>query len=185
MATDAPKPPQLKMRFNKWATLPDVRLPAGYQLRSLSKADIDDYTVILNANSQLGSWARERTEQLFGDGVDRLIPEGSFFITFNGKPAATACTMAPTPKEPRPAIGWVALMPGHEGKNLGFQVCLAVLHYMKSQSYPETFLLTDDFRIPAVKTYLKLGFEPQCEHETHVLRWKALYQKFGLPEFNG
>lgn len=181
MSSDAePKLPQLIMRFNKWNALAELRLPAGYQLHTLTLNDIDAYTALMNANTQLGSWTRERTAQLFSSGADKLVPEGSYFITFDGKPAATACTTTPKGGDPRYSVGWVAVAPGHEGKSLGYVVCLAVLHHMKSRALDEIYLLTDDHRLAAVKTYFKLGFEPQFTHESHAARWKALYEKLGM-----
>ena len=43
-------------------------------------------------------------------------------------------------------------------------------------------LQTDDFRIPAVKTYLKLGFEPLIVHENQPKRWKDVFSAIGRPE---
>ncbi len=41
-------------------------------------------------------------------------------------------------------------------------------------------LCTDDWRLPAVKTYLNLGFEPEIIHESHPARWKAVFETLGV-----
>jgi mycothiol synthase len=40
---------------------------------------------------------------------------------------------------------------------------------------------TDDFRIPAVKTYLNLGFIPVYVEEGQPKRWQGLFEKLKLP----
>ena len=35
-------------------------------------------------------------------------------------------------------------------------------------------LLTDDPRLPAIKTYLNLGFVPEHRDDTHPARWEAV-----------
>jgi len=176
MQPQQPKLPQLKMRFNKFDSLPEVKLPEGYSLRTFQAGDEDNWVEVLNATGQLGEWNREKVKGWL-EGERRIIEEGTFFITFKWRPVATACTVHPTPSESRPELGWVSASPDHQGKGLGYQVSLAVLHFMKKKGYPETFLQTDDHRLPALKTYLKLGFEPEITHESHPGRWKAVYEK--------
>ena len=40
-------------------------------------------------------------------------------------------------------------------------------------------LSTDDFRVPAVKTYLRLGFRPWYYEDDMKDRWRALIDSFG------
>ena len=133
----------------------------------------------LNATGQLGEWDREKIREWL-EGERHAIKEGTFFITFEGKPVATACTIPPPSTEGRSELGWVSVSPDHQSKGLGYQVCLAVLHFAKKMASPETFLNTDDWRLPAVKTYLNLGFEPEMTHESHPKRWQAVYERFGV-----
>ncbi|NLA84718.1 MAG: hypothetical protein GX854_09405, partial [Clostridiales bacterium] len=38
-------------------------------------------------------------------------------------------------------------------------------------------LRTDDWRIPAVKTYLRLGYMPVVIHENQIERWKKILRQ--------
>ena len=170
-------PPQLKMRFNKFNTLPEVRLPEGYALRRFRPGDEDLWMEALNVTGELGTWDRQKiTGQLKGD-PPQVLMEGIFFITFKDQIAATACVVPAGTTDDRPGLGWVSVSPGHGGKGLGYQVSLAALHFLKDKRHPEVFLLTDDHRIPALKTYLKMCFEPEMTHEGHPARWKAVFKK--------
>ena len=130
----------------------------------------------LNATGQLGDWDADRADNWLS-GERRAIPEGTFIVTFDGRPAATCCTIPPTSTERRAELGWLSVAPEHQGRGLGYQACLAVLHFARRMGYAEIYLNTDDWRLPAVKTYLALGFEPEMAHESHPRRWESGVRK--------
>jgi len=68
----------------------------------------------------------------------------------------------------------------HTGKGLGFQVSLAALHQMAKEGSEFAVLQTDDFRLPAIKTYLKLGFKPVIVDENQIERWNAIFKQMGI-----
>ena len=41
-------------------------------------------------------------------------------------------------------------------------------------NYPETYLNTDDWRTPAIRTYLSLGFKPEIIADNQVERWSKI-----------
>ena len=43
------------------------------------------------------------------------------------------------------------------------------------------YLSTDDWRLPAIKVYLKLGYEPLLYADDMKGRWKAVCGKLGWP----
>src|SRR5438874_1015563 len=73
-------------------------------------------------------------------------------------------------------VGRAAVAPKHRGHGLGLQVCQAVLDFIHGLGHGYAYLLTDDFRLPAIKTYLRLGFEPEIVDPSHPARWAALRQ---------
>jgi mycothiol synthase len=73
----------------------------------------------------------------------------------------------------------VAVRPGHQGKRLGYWVGLAAMHQMAREGARRAILRTDDFRIPAIKTYLRLGFEPLLTHKNQRQRWLAVLDEIG------
>ena len=56
------------------------------------------------------------------------------------------------------------------------------LHYFRKRDIVSVTLDTDDFRLPAIKNYLNLGFVPDYLRENHVLRWENIFEKLGLLE---
>ena len=179
MKAGEPRLPQLRMRFDGFDSLAPVELPSGYGMTTLREAGVDAWMDALNSTGQLGDWDVDRA----GDwltGERSAISEGTFIVTFDGRPAATCCTIPPTSTERRAELGWLSVSPEHQGRRLGSQVCLAVLHFARRMGYAEIYLNSDDWRLPAVKTYLALGFEPEMAHESHPRRWAAVYEKLGV-----
>ncbi len=183
METNQPKPPQLKMRCNRLNALPPVALPPGYSLCTLLERDEADWIEALNATGQLGEWDGDAARKWL-EGERHVIKDGAFLITFADRPVATASTVDPAPGAVRFELGWVSVSPDHQAKGLGYQVCLAVMHYTYKLGYSETYLSTDDWRLPAIKTYLNLGFEPEIIHESHPARWKVVYETLGVARDN-
>ena len=109
--------------------------------------------------------------------LESSTQEGLFIITFVGGPVATASTVDPAPGAERLELGWVSVSPDHQAKGLGYQVCLAVMHYTYDLGYTETVLSTDDWRLPAIGLYLSLGFEPRMTAADMPNRWEAIMQK--------
>jgi mycothiol synthase len=59
-------------------------------------------------------------------------------------------------------------------------VSLAVLHYLRERGFRAADLSTDDRRLPAIRTYLALGFVPvyltdEERFDDHEARWSAIF----------
>ncbi len=107
-------------------------------------------------------------------------PEHVLYVSKDGKDIATATCVE---KADFPGEGWfrmIATKKEARGLGAGKLVCNACLHSLKARGYKSVVLSTDDKRIPAIKLYLSLGFEPIYTHESHEERWKAI-----MEEING
>jgi mycothiol synthase len=126
-------------------------------------------------NHCVGSdWTPERCVERFAERVE-FYPDGCFFATVDDRPVGTAAGWI-KPDSP-PATGWVEMVgvhPEHRGRGLGAVVTLSVLRWMRSRGLRRAVLTTDDWRLPAIHTYLKLGFEPVIFDGTHQQRWEAV-----------
>ena len=169
------RPPQLKMQLRAFTALQPVALPPGYTLATLAERDASEWAAVLNATGELGAWDRARAERCLND-PRPVLPDGTYLVLYRGCAVATACTVLPTPAEPRHELGWVAVDPAHQGNRLGLQVCAAVLWYARRRGWPASTLNTDDWRLPAIRTYLKLGFEPEITDDSHPARWQEVHR---------
>ena len=166
--------PQLHMR--RWlADLPDLELPEGYALCTFTPGDAAAFVELLRRNGELGEWSLERAARLFGPDGEAVL-EASYFALRDGEPVATAQLDRNRDRvyAPFAELGWVAALPEHRGRGVGRAVCLAVMHAAARAGHPEIFLRTDDHRLPAIKSYLGLGFEPWHVDPTAAARWRVI-----------
>ena len=169
--------PQLHMK-RALAELPNLVGPSGYALRHFEPGDAPAWAALLARNGELGEWNVDRAMPYFAAN-SRMPLAGAFFVTAGGAPVATAqLQLKPDgPYAPVPELGWVAVDPAHQGHALASVACLAVMRYAASTGHRDIFLLTDDGRLPAIRTYLKLGFEPWITDASHPDRWKTVQEK--------
>ena len=78
-------------------------------------------------------------------------------------------------------LGWVASDPVHRGKGLGRAVCAAVTVRLLAAGYRNIHLYTDDFRHPALATYLKLGYVPFLFGPDELDRWQSICAELHWP----
>ena len=65
------------------------------------------------------------------------------------------------------------------GKRLGYVATEQVLDYVEKRNIPVLYLTTDEFRFPAIKTYLKLGFiSVMWDVDMHD-RWFSILKELG------
>ncbi len=180
--TGEPSQPQLQMVWPECLleSPPVPRLPDGYGLKCYEQADEDAYTDLMAKAGFMG-WDHERVARMVRD----CLPDGFFLIVHRdtGRLVATAVSQH-SPSELHPyggQLGWVAGDPEHKGKGLGLAVCAAATARFIRAGYRDIYLRTDDFRLPAVKTYLKLGYEPLLFCEGMAERWRAVCEKLRWP----
>ena len=59
-------------------------------------------------------------------------------------------------------------------------VCAEVMHKLFQNGYRSFTLLTDDVRIPAIKTYLNLGWKPWLYEPDMEERWQKIAGELGV-----
>ncbi len=150
----------------------------GYQLREATSADAEGIARVLERSFE-EPWSVDRVREVLLDHPE--VPK-TFVVEHVGTLVATTSYQI-MPRE-WPTSGWVHYVgadPTHGGKGLGYAVVLAVLHEADRDGKLDSMLTTDDPRLPAIRTYFKLGFEPDMWHESHAERWREVYRALGVP----
>jgi GNAT superfamily N-acetyltransferase len=170
-------------------------LPQGYRLRSYLPRDVSGWTALMNTG-QMGEWTAQRTrEQLTGRPWPQFDPAGLFVVTSppagwtaaggaaqdpggpaaGGAVVASACAWLTAPEERETGtLHMVCVLPEHRGRGLSYPLCLAVLHRFRERGFRRVRLNTHDWRLGAVKVYLRLGFQPLYRHPRHPDQWTEL-----------
>ena len=173
---------QLRMVRPNLEDLPELELPVGYGMRTYRTGDEEHWARIIS--DSFGG--RERTAQDTENeitGRDVFLPDGLYFATHQGVPVGTACAWRQSVDEKEVGyVHMVGVVAEHTGHKLGKWVSLAVLCYFRDNSFKCSMLDTDDFRIPAIKTYLNLGFIPVYVEEGQPERWRNIFKKLELAQ---
>ncbi len=93
-----------------------------------------------------------------------------YFVFDDGKPAATICGIY----EQGSGLGYVHMVSVHSdarGKGLGGYVNDIIQAHLSLDPCKLVFLTTDEWRVPAIKSYLKSGFLPVDHAEDMEERW--------------
>jgi len=182
--TEETHPPkqQLQMVWPKDLLLspPEVTVSAGYELRTYQVGDEAGFFKVM-ALAGFEGW----NEDILKPWLAKILPQGWFMICHQatGEIVATAMTTH-NPSELHPfggELGWVAGHPAHAGNGLGMAVCAAVVERFIRAEYDTIYLKTDDFRLPALKVYLKLGFVPFLYAQDMQQRWRIVCDKLAWP----
>lgn len=174
--TGEPAQPQLHMVLDPSVldNPPEVRLKSGYEMRTYRDGDAEEF-IALHHKAGFANWS----EDILNWCLEHALPDGIFIATHKGKMVATAmATHHPTKEHPAGGeLGWVSGDPEHAGRGLGRAVCAAVIRRYAQAGYHHVYLSTDDWRLPAISVYLKLGFRPHLYKEGMAERWDAVRAK--------
>ncbi|MBE6376129.1 MAG: GNAT family N-acetyltransferase [Lentisphaeria bacterium] len=171
---------QLKMIFNAEKTaLPEINLADGFEIRTVSDSELAEYNA-LRASVNFSTWDEERLAAF----RNKVLDGGMLVIVekATGNFVAAACAeTTDMPELPHVGVlGWVMTNPEKQGFHLGRSVSVAAMHRLYRQGYRSFSLLTDDFRKAAVKTYLKLGWQPWLYLDEMEERWRKLADELGF-----
>lgn len=157
--------------------VPAVPRPvAGYMLRKVNLDDRHSY-------SQTFRTAFDEPSP-FADLIRNMLPEGFFVVEH--QPTGTvvaASTAAKYPKAQHPdghSLQWVVAHSDHLGTGSGRATVAAATQVLAESAPRYSYLSTDDFRLPAINIYLKLGWQPLLFQQEQIARWVTVFEKLGM-----
>lgn len=159
---------------------PTMRVPHGYALRTYQQGDEPRFYEIM----ELAGWP-EWNDKVLQPWLSRILPDGWFMLIHEKSAEIVATAMClHNYKETNPfqgELGWLAGDPAHAGKGLGMVVSAAVTARFIDAGYRNIHLYTEDYRLPALKTYLKLGYIPFLSTPEMPERWQAICAQLQWP----
>jgi len=140
----------------------NIEFPNGYYMRSYAgnKTDGTDWCKCC-IDGSLG--VEEISGSVFENKMlkDTTVDAANIFflVSPNGDIAGTV-TYKYTNSEDTGCIHMVAIEKNYRGKKLGVPLILYAVQKMIGDGKKKIILTTDDWRIPAIRTYLRAGFVP-------------------------
>jgi mycothiol synthase len=157
---------------------PDVQLPAGYSLRTHIPGDQPRFFQLM----ELAGWPGWN-EEVLQSWLPRILPKGWFMAIHeeSGEIVASAMALHSNVYTLGGELGWLASDPAHAGKGLGLAVSAAIIARFIEEGFRGIHLYTEDYRLAALKIYLKLGFIPFLYAPEMTERWQAICHQLQWP----
>lgn len=154
-----------------------LKLPEGFSLRTYREGDWKAWVEACSDGLGTADW----TESDFHEkmlAMEGLNPEGIFFVIDSaGQITGTATGWL---KPGKGYVHMVGIRTDFRGKGLAKPLSAAVVKYLQEKGCSRIVLDTDDFRLPAIKVYLGLGFVPVLHDSDMRERWLAVMRALGL-----
>ena len=170
---------QLIMRRNN-APVIDIVLPDGYFIRSYTRGDEEDWCLCC-IDGKLGVEKADTAEfDRIMSNDDRVDKSNIYFLVSEteGIVGTTTYQFGKLPEEGY--IHMVGFKKSHRGKGLSRALLQFAIGKIIGDGMRTVTLSTDDWRLPAIKSYLNCGFEPCLIDAEAVERWRKVYSELGI-----
>lgn len=176
---------QLLMRRNSGPVL-HTELPEGYEKFNFHRGGDERMSMQEYTDGWFNvepAWLPYEFERFYND--DRIPFDGHFVIRKkdSGEIVAHSNIQLNEHKPGTGTVHFVAVKPECRGLRLGYCISEMVLDYAESHNIPVMYLTTDEFRVPAIRIYLKLGFRPVMWDTDMRERWLPILRELGCREF--
>lgn len=155
-----------------------VKLPEGFTFRKFldNDEDIEAWLDIVQYGLTEGRGNRDTFRILMLEHAN-YDPDGVFFILKEGKPCATMSVFCDT-ETLDGYLHMVCAAPSARGYGIGTALARLAVNELIARGMKTARLTTDDFRLPAIRTYLNAGFVPQLSgSEDFPERWDNVLKK--------
>ena len=152
-------------------------VPAGFVLEHHGLEAVTEYMELRNKTG----WGNMPDDFL----SEQVLPQGLVFCRNmeNGEVAASATaeiTSFGSEYAHLGSLGQVMCVEAYKGLHLGSAVCVEAASIVAANGYRYIGLLTDDFRVPALRIYLKYGWRPWMIDSEMPERWSRIYADLGI-----
>jgi mycothiol synthase len=156
-------------------------VPDGVTLRPATREDADALSRLLTAAFQDG-WSPRRVLAELLDVPDVVR---TWITTVDGDVVGTASERLAAAYPRHGYVHWVGVHPKMRGRRLGEVLTRACLAGFASRQVDSAVLETDDFRLAAVRTYLRVGFVPEYRSAHERTAWSGVFQQLAASQPKG
>lgn len=168
---------QLVMRWkNDGKIVEELNIPEGVEIKNWMEVEspVDKWLDII----QYGLSIKREDEEFYKKAnyqYEHYKPEDCFFFTYKKEEIATMTLICDLVKK-EGYVHMVAAKPEARGKGIGNLMAFFAVKVFKEKGMQTAYLTTDDFRIPAIKTYLKSGFYADLSSDDFKDRWNKIFE---------
>ena len=165
--------PQLVMARRTLTNLPKLSPPRPLSVHSFRPGDEAAWNrIICESFGRDADFDQEIRQR------EPYHPDRVMFADVHGQPMATATAWhKPEDDSGHGHLHMVGRRALPEAKGTGYWASLAALWRLQREGRCSAMLQTDDFRLPAIVIYLRLGFVPQIVHPNQPERWRGVFAR--------
>ncbi|HXB67201.1 MAG TPA: GNAT family N-acetyltransferase [Candidatus Acidoferrales bacterium] len=172
--------PAMYMLWPHQRGLPDVpSFPPAYRLYTVASERLDEARAVVETDGAMSDseWRRF---------CDSVVPDG-LFVVVEDKSSAWVGSIgaAHNPAATRfyfpggGQLGYLVVLPDHRGRGLGAALAAAAVRRLLHGGYRHIFLGVQDWRLAAIRSYLRLGFQPFIHAPELAERWRSVFGALG------
>ena len=167
---------QLKMYRPAECGRPEIIVPEGFTIREMRPGEEIDWSYCCFDSFGVESVSPEHYERMMAhdEGV-RMCDV--FFVCKDDKPVGTSTART---EKGEPFLHFIAVHPDFRGHKLASPTIAAVINRHMDMGRHGCFLTTDDWRVPAVKSYLNFGYRPVLWSDDARERWEKMLRIYGI-----
>jgi len=152
----------------------EILFPEGFYMRSYEKGDELGWCSCM-IDGSLG--VDEIKAEVFEEKMLRdasVNPDNIFFLISPDNEVAGSVTYQYTDDKKTGVIHMVGIDKRFQGRRLALPMHLYAIQRMLDDGVTQIYLTTDDWRLPAIKTYFNAGFKPVYYQPDMEKRWKQV-----------
>ena len=166
---------QLKMFRPADAEIPIIPVPDGFTIREMRPGEEPCWCFCCQGEFGVEDEAVETFNRKMLE--PSYVRENVFFTCRDDKPVGTATARS---CDGEAYLHYIAVNPCARGHKLAKALISTVLQRHAEQGRFGCFLTTDDFRVPAVYTYLTIGYIPVLWTDDARERWEKMLALYGM-----
>jgi GNAT superfamily N-acetyltransferase len=172
--------PAMYMLWPSDRPAPKLSLAPGFRLRALASENIDQVRQTVEIDGRL-------TDTQWNNFRNQVLPDG-LFVVEDREPSGWVGTVSAVhnPAATRfyfpggGELGYLWVAPQHRNRGLGSALICAAVERLQHAGYRHIFLGVQGWRLPAIRCYVRTGFQPFLHTPELEHRWKAVFQVLGL-----
>ena len=163
--------------------VPEFVLPAGFVLRWYQPGDEADWLRIHLAADHYNEITPTLFHQQFSLDENLLRERQCYLLDPHGKVIGMAAAWFNNNFEGERCgrVHWVAILPEQQGKGLSRPIMTATCRRLRELGHDRAYLSTSTARLPAIRLYLRFGFEPLIRSREDAQVWRALQTRLKTP----
>ena len=172
---------QLIMRWTNDGSKPlEIKLPENCRIARFTELDnaLDKWLDIMQYGLSDGKEDEAYYRDCMFDSYPNYEEDKCFFVLENGEAVASLTVICDYEKK-EGYIHMVACKESARGKGYGTLLNNVALCVLKEEKMETAYLTTDDWRIPAIKSYLRADFMPDLSSDDFKERWNKIYEIIG------